>query len=182
MFLRPRDRVRETWTGRRLGPEGAIRELGADQAFPIGDLGKVLPGILEGAERIYYTMGQNEAFDHEILGWINRLRERSRQGVVAPEAFVSLDQLIHEMRLFKSAAEVVEMRKAARISVAAHRRVMARLEPGLHEYEVVAEVLHEFVREGFEEAYTTIAGGGANACVLHYVENRDVLHAGDLLL
>ncbi|MHB1543748.1 MAG: Xaa-Pro aminopeptidase [Gammaproteobacteria bacterium] len=182
MFLRPRDRVHEIWTGRRLGPEGAIRELGADQAFPIGDIGKVLPEILEGAERIYYTMGQNEEFDHEIMSWINRLRERSRQGVVPPETFVSLDQLIHEMRLFKSAAEVVEMRKAARISVAAHRRVMARLAPGLHEYEVAAEVLHEFAREGCEEAYATIAGGGVNACVLHYVENRDLLCVGDLLL
>ncbi len=182
LFVRPRDRTQETWTGRRLGPEGAIREFGADQAFPIGDLGKVLPDILEGAERIYYTMGQNEGFDHTILGWINRLRERSRQGVVPPETFVSLDPLIHEMRLFKSAAEVAEMRKAARVSVAAHERVMASLAPGRYEYEVAADVLHSFARAGCEEAYTTIAGGGANACVLHYVENRDLLNAGTLLL
>lgn len=182
LFVRPRDRERETWTGRRLGPEGAIRELGADQAYPIGDIGKILPGILEGAERIYYTMGQNEAFDHEILGWVNKLRERSRQGVAAPEAFVSLDALIHEMRLFKSAAEVAEMRKAARVSVQAHRRILARLQPGLYEYEVAAEVIHEFMRAGCEEAYTTIAGGGVNACILHYVENRDLLRDGDLLL
>ncbi len=182
LFVRPRDRLRETWTGRRLGPEGAIRELGADQAFPIGEIGQILPGLLEGAQRIYYTMGQNAEFDLEIMGWINRLRERSRQGVVPPETFVSLDPLIHEMRLFKSAAEVTEMRKAARISMAAHRRVMARIAPGLHEYDVEAEVLHTFASGGLEAAYGTIAGSGANACVLHYVDNRDLLCAGDLLL
>ncbi len=182
LFCNPRDRDRETWTGRRIGPEGAVKHYGADQGFAIDDLDSVLPRLLEGADRIFYTMGQNGAFDRRLIDWVNRLRARVRSGVASPETFVSLEPLIHEMRLFKSRAEIAEMRKAARISVAAHRRVLRKLAPGLHEYEVAAEVLHEFMQAGCEEAYGTIAGGGANACILHYTQNSELLMAGDLLL
>ena len=182
LFCNPRDRERETWTGRRAGPEGAVDQYGVDQGFAITHLDAEMPRLLEGAERIFYTMGQNEAFDHRVIDWVNGLRARVRSGVASPETFISLEPIVHEMRLFKSKAEITEMRKAARVSVAAHRRVLRTLAPGLHEYDVAAEVLHEFMRSGCEEAYGTIAGGGTNACILHYTQNAELLRDGDLLL
>jgi Xaa-Pro aminopeptidase len=182
LFCNPRDRERETWIGRRAGPEGAVEQYGADLGFSIAQLDAEMPRLLEGVDRIFYTMGQNEAFDHRVIDWVNGLRARVRSGIASPETFISLEPLVHEMRLFKSKVEIAEMRRAARVSVAAHRRVLRMLAPGLHEYDVAAEVLHEFMRAGCEEAYGTIAGGGVNACILHYTQNSDLLKDGDLLL
>ena len=182
LFCRDRDPERETWDGYRAGPEGAVKAYGADDAFPIGDIDDILPGMLEHSERVYYTMGLNADFDQRVLGWVNRLRAAANKGVTTPTEFVALDHLLHDMRLFKSRGEVTVMRKAARIAAAAHVRAMRACRPGMWEYEIEAEFLHEFRRHGATTSYQPIVGGGANGCILHYVENKDPLEDGTLLL
>jgi Xaa-Pro aminopeptidase len=182
LFVRERDVTRETWDGRRAGPEGATRDYGASDAFPIGDLDDILPRLMERCTRVYYTMGQHAEFDQRVIGWINRLKAQSRTGVLPPQEFIALDHLLHDMRLFKSRPELDAMRRSASIAVAAHRRAMSFTEPGRMEYEVMAELLHEFRRNNADISYHPIVGGGANACILHYHENCEPLHDGDLLL
>jgi Xaa-Pro aminopeptidase len=182
LFCRDRDPERETWDGRRAGPEGAVRDHGADDAFPVADIDDILPGMLEHSERVYYTMGLNAEFDQRLLGWVNQLRAAAKTGVNTPTEFVALDHLLHDMRLFKSRSEIAAMRKAAQIAAAAHVRAMRACRPGMMEYEVEAEFLHEFRRHDATTSYHPIIGGGANGCILHYVENRDRLKEGDLLL
>lgn len=182
MFCRDRDPERETWDGYRAGPEGAVREYGADDAFPISDIDDILPGLLEHCDRVFYTMGLNAEFDQRLLGWVNQLRAAAKTGVTTPTEFIDLDHLLHDMRLFKSRSEIAVMRKAAKIAAAAHVRAMRACKPGMWEYEVEAEFLHEFRRHNTTTSYLPIVGGGANACVLHYIENRDRLQDGELLL
>ncbi len=182
LFCRERDPKRETWDGRRAGPEGAVSEYGADDAFPISDIDDILPGLLEHRERVYYTMGQHPEFDQRLIGWVNNLRSGGQTAHVAPQEFVALDHLLHDMRLYKSRAELSAMRKSARIAVAAHKRAMKKTRPGLKEYEIEAEYVHEFRRHGAVPSYQPIVGGGNNGCVLHYVENDSELGDGDLLL
>lgn len=182
LFCRDRNPERETWDGRRAGPEGAVRDYGADDAFPVCDIDDILPGMLEHSERVYYTIGLNAEFDQRLLGWVNQLRAASKTGVTTPAEFVALDHLMHDMRLFKSRGEVATMRKAAKIAAAAHVRAMRACRPGMMEYEIEAEFLHEFRRHDATTAYQPIVGGGANGCILHYVENSAQLNAGELLL
>ena len=182
LFCRDRDPERETWDGYRAGPEGAVRDYGADDAFPISDIDDILPGMLEHCERVYYTMGLNAEFDQRLLGWVNQLRAAAKTGVTTPTEFIDLDHLLHDMRLFKSRSEIAAMRKAARIAATAHVRAMRSCRPGMWEYEIEAEFLHEFRRHDATTSYQPIVGGGANGCILHYVENNDQLKAGELLL
>jgi len=183
LFCRERNAERETWDGRRAGQEGACEIYGANDSFPIGDIDDILPGLLESCERVFYTMGCNPEFDQHVMVWINRLREQARSGVHTPAEFVALDHLLHEMRLFKSKAEISAMRRAAKISSEAHIRAMRACRPGLTEYHIEAELLYEFMRRGSRyPAYPPIVGGGANGCILHYIENTDRLNDGDLLL
>jgi Xaa-Pro aminopeptidase len=182
LFCRERDAVAETWSGRRAGQQGAIERYGADDAFPIGDIDDILPGLIEHHERVFYTMGAQPDFDQRVIGWVSQIRRRARGGSRTPDEFVSLEHLLHDLRLYKSPAELAAMRTAARISCAAHRRAMQTCRPGLVEYQVEAEFSHEFRRHGAVPAYAPIVGGGANACILHYTENNAPLAAGDLLL
>ncbi len=182
LFCRERDPVMETWVGPRAGLEGAQERFGADDAFPIGDIDEILPGLLENREKVFYTMGCFPAFDQRVIGWVNQLRERARSGVHAPGEFVSLEHLLHDMRLFKSKAELSVMRQAAKISVEAHKRAMRICRPGLQEFQVEAELLHQFRSHGCDTAYGSIVGGGANGCILHYTANNQALNDGDLLL
>jgi len=182
VFCRERDPVRETWDGRRAGPEGAVEHYGADDAFPIADIDEILPGLIEQCERVYYTMGIHPEFDGRLMGWVNTLRSQVGVGRHTPQEFVALDHLLHDMRLYKSRSESAAMRKAARIAADAHRRAMKVCRPGMREYEIEAEFLHEFRRHGTVPSYQPIVGGGENGCILHYTENRDPLRAGDLLL
>ncbi len=182
LFVRDRDPLRETWDGRRAGPDGAVKAYGADDAFPIGDIDDILPGLMEQCERVYYTMGQNAEFDQRVIGWVNTLRGQAKLGKHTPQEFVALDHLLHDMRLFKSRAELGVMRRAGQIAVGAHIRAMKRTQPGVKEYEVMAELLHEFHRHQADISYHPIVGGGANGCILHYHENSDELRDGDLLL
>ncbi|MFN2328253.1 MAG: Xaa-Pro aminopeptidase [Chromatocurvus sp.] len=183
LFCRERDVARELWHGRRAGPEGAVEHFGADDAFPIGDIDEILPGLIEGRERVYYSMGRSSDFDSRIMGWVNRIRSKAAAGAVPPGEFTDLDHMLHELRLYKSAAELRLMRKAAKITAAAHRRAMRFCRPGVYEYQLEAELQHEFAMRGARHpAYAAIVGGGDNACILHYVDNADRLRDGDLVL
>lgn len=183
LFCRENDEEMETWHGRRAGLDGALKIYGADDAFPIEDMDDILPGLIEGHERIFYNMGNDQNFDHRVLGWVNQIRSKSRTGVVAPDEFISLNHFLHDMRLYKSRHEITLMRQAAKISAGAHKRVMAYCKPGMHEYQLEAVLVHEFMHNGSRAAaYPSIVGSGENGCILHYTENRDEIAEGDLLL
>ena len=182
LFCRERDPAMEVWIGSRAGQEGACEIYGADDSFPIGDIDDILPGMIEGRERVYYTVGVDPDFDQRVFSWVNRIRKFGRSGSRAPEEYVSLEHLVHDMRLFKSKSEIKTMRRAMEISMDAHRRAMEVCRPGMYEYEIEAEFLHHFRRHQSVPAYSSIVGGGGNGCVLHYVDNRDELRDGDLLL
>ena len=182
LFCRDRDPKMETWHGRRAGPEGAVENFAADDAFPIQDINEILPGLLESRERVFYTMGSAPEFDKQLIGWVNRIRRQSRAGKHAPDEFISLEHFVHDMRLYKSRAEIKVMRQAANIAARAHKRAMRLCAPGMMEYEMEAEFLHEFRKAGGEPAYPSIVGAGENACILHYTENNAALNDGDMLL
>jgi Xaa-Pro aminopeptidase len=183
LFCRESDEEMETWHGRRAGLEGALDLYDADDAFPIEDMDDILPGLIEGHERIFYNMGSDQNFDQRVMSWVKQIRNKARTGVVAPDEFISLNHFLHDMRLYKSRHEIKLMRQAAKISSGAHQRAMQTCKPGMHEYQVEAELLHEFIRNGARAAaYPSIVGSGANGCILHYTENQDVIHDGDLLL
>ena len=183
LFCRPRDPEREQWDGYRLGCEGAVASHGADQAHPLAELDEVMPTLLDGCQRLYFPIGSDPALDAQVLGWVGRVRARTRAGAVAPDTFVTLESLLHEQRLRKSPAELALMRRAAKISAFAHRRLMQCCRPGMMEYALEGEFRCACASRGARElAYPTIVGGGPNACVLHYVENRSLLADGDLVL
>ena len=182
LFCRERNKEKERWDGSRAGPDGAVELHGADDAFPIDDIDDILPGIIESCPRVYYTMGMYSDFDARVTDWVKSLRGRESRGVHTPQEFVALDHLLHDMRLYKSRTEVSAMRRAARVAVNAHKRAMKFVRPGLMEYEVEAEFIHEFRRNDAWVSYSPIVGGGANGCTLHYVENNAELRGGDLLL
>jgi Xaa-Pro aminopeptidase len=182
LFVRERDPERETWDGHRAGPDGATRDFGADDAFPIGDLDDILPGLMENRARVFYTMGMQHEFDQRVLGWVNGLRAQARHGRHPPHEIVALEHFLHDMRLYKSRAELALMQEAADIAARAHVRAMRFCQPGRYEYELMAELLHEFHRAQADISYQPIVGGGANGCILHYVENRARLQDGDLVL
>jgi Xaa-Pro aminopeptidase len=183
MFCQERDPDRELWHGLRAGPEGACEKYAADDAFPISDIDDILPGLLEGRERVYYSMGRSAEFDRQIMGWVNSIRVKEASGAVPPGEFTDLDHMLHELRLYKSAAELRLMRKAADITARAHRRAMQACRSGLYEYQLEAELQHEFAICGARfPAYPSIVGSGQNACVMHYVKNSDRMRDGDLVL
>ena len=182
LFCRDRDPVMETWNGKRAGTEGATRRYGADDAFPVGDIDEILPHLMENRTRVFYTMGVYPEFDKHVIAWTNELRAQNRKGIHPPQEFVSLDHLLHDMRLYKSKAEAAAMRAAAAVSVKAHERAMRACKPGMNEGELEAEFLHEFRRHGGTPAYNPIVGGGENGCILHYNENNQPLRDGDLVL
>ena len=183
LFCRPRDPEREVWDGFREGTEGAVAHFGASQAFPLGELDEKLPELLGDRRRLYYPLGSDDALDLKVMGWLRAVRAKARTGVSAPTELVTSDRILHERRLIKSKAELATMRNAARISAAAHRRLMQTCCPGLTEQQLETSFLHACAEQGGRfQAYPPIVGGGANACVLHYVENADVLRDGDLVL
>jgi len=181
LFLRERDPERERWDGPRLGLDGAREQLGFDDAFPIGDLDEILPGLMENRDHIYHSVGRDPDFDRQVIGWRNQLRQQKRSAH-APEEFIGLDHLLHELRLFKSANELKNMRRAAKISAAAHCRAMRACRPGTSEAELTAELVHEFTRNGCAVAYPPIVAGGRNALVLHYVANSQRLPDDGMVL
>jgi Xaa-Pro aminopeptidase len=182
LFVREHDAVREAWDGPRAGPDGVIDQYDADDAFPIEDIDEILPGLMENRRRIFYSMGAHDEFDPRVLGWVNELRAHAGQASTAPQEFVALSHILDDLRLYKSRAEQASLRRSASVAVGAHRRAMRFARPGRMEYEVMAEVLHEFRSHNADLAYYPIVGGGPNACVMHYRNNDKQLQDGDLLL
>ena len=183
LFCREKDPERELWDGLRAGQEGAIEQFGADDAFPISDIDDILPGLIEGRERVYYAIGSNQDFDLRLMEWVKHIRSKARQGATPPNEFVALDHLLHDMRLYKSPAEVKVMKYAAEVSARAHIRAMQASRAGLYEYHLEAELDYEFRKGGAKmPAYGSIVAAGRNACILHYHENDAALKDGDLVL
>ncbi|MDE1943409.1 MAG: Xaa-Pro aminopeptidase [Betaproteobacteria bacterium] len=183
LFCRARDPLGELWEGVRVGPRAAVSRYGVDEAWPIDQLDRRLPALLANRPSLHTPIGADADWDARVTGWLNAVRRQVRSGVTAPDTLCDVRQAVNEMRLVKDAGELALMKQAAAISVSAHRRAMLATAPGRHEFEVEAELLHEFRRHGAEApAYPSIVAGGANACILHYVENRAPLRAGDLLL
>jgi Xaa-Pro aminopeptidase len=183
LFVRPRDPEREVWDGFRHGTEGAVERFGAAEAFPLEELDEKLPELLGDRRTLYYPLGTDDALDLRVMKWLRTVRAKARAGVRAPTELITSDRILHERRLIKSQAELSTMRTAARVSAAAHRRLMQTCRPGLTEQGLESTFLHACAEHGGRfQAYPPIVGGGANACVLHYVDNADTLRDGDLVL
>jgi Xaa-Pro aminopeptidase len=183
LFCREKNMEREIWDGFRYGPEAARERFGFDEAHPIGALDREMERLLENRPALHYPMGLDLEWDARVIRWVNAVRARARAGIAAPERVHDVRTLVDDMRLVKDAHELGVMRRAARIAAGAHRRAMQRARPGGTEYEIEAELLYEFRRNGAQfPAYSPIVAGGPNACVLHYVSNDAPLHDGDLLL
>jgi Xaa-Pro aminopeptidase len=183
LFCRERNVEREIWDGFRHGPEGARERFGFDEAQPIGALDEAMARLLADQPALYYPAGADAEWDARAMRWLNAVRAQARAGVHAPDRLHDVHGLLDDMRLVKDAHEIAIMRRAASISAAAHQRAMRATRPGRHEYEIEAELLHEFRRHGADfPAYWPIVASGANACVLHYVANNARLGAGELLL
>ncbi|GHB14503.1 Xaa-Pro aminopeptidase [Salinicola rhizosphaerae] len=181
LFCQEKDPEKEAWTGIRIGPEGAVQDYGMDEGFDNGRRADLVD-MLDGYTSLYLPLGDGVAMALAERAR-SQLSTRARRGAVAPTRFADVSELIHELRLTKSEAELTLMRHAAHISALAHCRAMRASRPGRHEYQLQAEIEHEFAWHGARApAYGTIVGGGANACVLHYVENSAPLVDGDLVL
>jgi len=183
LFCRDKDSEREIWDGFRHGPEAARAAFGFDEAHPVAELDARMPDLIADRDALYCHLGADATWDARVTGWINQVRDRVRTGVAAPRAVKDVHALLDEMRLIKGPEELAVMRRAAAISAGAHRRAMRAARPGRAEYEIEAELLHEFRRRGAQApAYTPIVASGERACVLHYVQNDGVLGDGELLL
>jgi len=183
LFVRPRKREREIWDGPRAGVEGAVERFGADVAFPIEELGQRLPDYLGNVEHLHYRLAQNHEADAKLFDCLNLLRRGERRGITAPDTIVDPALDLHEMRLRKSESELGTMRQAGAITREAHLRAMELARPGLHEYEIDAELLHVFRKHGSPRpAYESIVGSGPNATILHYRAGNRVLGDGELVL
>lgn len=183
LFCREKNTEREVWDGYRTGPAAAREQYSFDVTWPIAELDSKLTELMADQPVLFYPVGADSAWDQRILRLRGTVQAKVRSGIRAPDEIRDVRALLHEMRLFKDAHELSVMRRAAAISVQAHRRAMRFTRPGRFEYEVEAELLHEFCRQGARhQAYPAIVAGGANACVLHYVGNDAVLRDGELLL
>ena len=183
LFCQEKDPKMEIWTGRRVGPDAAPEILGCDDAFPISDIDDILPGLIEGRDRIYANLGVRPEFDNQLMGWVNHIKSQVRNGSRPPREFCGLDHILHEMRLIKSDAEIDVMQRAADISAEAHCRAMQLVKPGMYEYQLDAELTRTFMAAGSRwPAYPSIVGAGDNACILHYTRNDAQIQDGDLIL
>ena len=183
LFCEEFDEKKALWEGAHAGLEGATKHYCADDSFPIDDLDDILPGLLENKAKVFYPMGRDSELDHSLLEWVNRIRKQSRAGISAPLEFISLEHVLHEMRMFKSASEIQLLKKATEVSAKAHVRAMKICKPGLFEYQIEAEIVHELMKNGLRAvAYPSIVAGGQNGCVLHYTDNNARLRKDDLLL
>src|SRR6266496_2479130 len=183
LFVRPRDPEREVWDGRRAGVEGAKRDFGADESFPIAEFGDKLQDILDGADTLYYRLGVNADLDNVIIRGIARMRAMNRKPIHPPQTIIDPATIVHEMRVLKTPEELELMQRAADIAAEAHCAAMKAVRPGMKEYEVEALIEQIFRKQGAAApAYTSIIGGGANATVLHYINNDGELRDGELLL
>ena len=183
LFCKEFDEKKALWEGAHAGLEGAKQDYGADDSFPIEDVDDILHGLLENKHKVFYPMGHNSDLDHRLIEWIKHIRADSRSGVQAPAELASIEPILHEMRLIKSAAELKLMRQAAKITVNAHIKAMQTCRVGRYEYQIEADLIHHFMQSGLRAvAYPSIVASGKNACTLHYTDNNHKLKKGDLLL
>ena len=183
IFCRDRDPLKEQWDGFRSGQKGAVEDFDADKSLSISSVDEIMPELLEGAKNIYYSMSSPCGLDQRINVWVDQIRLNTRAGAEPPQNLLSLDSIIHEMRLLKSEQEIEVMKRAAEITTEAHIRAMKAVKPGMYEYQLEAEYLYAFNKNGARApAYNSIVGGGNNACILHYVDNNCELKDGDVVL
>ena len=183
LFCRDKNEERELWEGFRFGPEAARTEFDVDEAYSISTLDEHLPKLIANQPALFYAPGAEGAWDSRIMDWLNKVRAQTRTGVTAPNEIRDVRAILDEMRLIKDGFEQDVMRRAADISGDAHIRAMRATRPGRAEYEIEAELMHEFRRRGSQfPAYWPIVASGPNACVLHYRDNNRTMHAGDLIL
>jgi len=183
LFCRAKHEEREIWDGFRYGPEEAKTQFNFDDTFAIDEIDKILPQLIENRDAIFTPIGIESNWDNKMMGWLNKTRSRAREGIAAPTSLIDVREILDEMRLIKDPDERNIMRRAAKISAEAHVNAMLATKPEKYEYEIEAELLYHFKKNGSQfPAYTSIVAGGKNACVLHYIENNAVLNDGDLLL
>lgn len=183
LFCREKNLEREVWEGFRFGPDGAREAFGFDEAYPLGELDIRLPDLLSGQKSLWWNVGRQSAFDVRVNGWLDAVRQRYRSGEQPPALYHDLLVLLDEMRMIKDAGERATLRRAGQISAQGHIQAMRATRPGMMEYQVEAEILHTFIRNGARyPSYESIVAGGANACTLHYAANNARLNDGDLLL
>ncbi|ELY7390783.1 Xaa-Pro aminopeptidase [Cronobacter universalis] len=183
IFNRLRDKTAEIWFGRRLGQEAAPAKLGVDRALAFNEIDEQLYQLLNGLDVVYHAQGEYPYADAIVFTALDKLRRGARQNLSAPATLTDWRPWVHEMRLFKSPEELAVMRRAGEISALAHIRAMQTCRPGMYEYQLEGEILHEFTRHGARfPSYNTIVGGGENGCILHYTENENQLRDGDLVL
>jgi Xaa-Pro aminopeptidase len=183
LFNRVRDLTAEIWFGRRLGQDAAPEKLGVERALAFSEINEQLYQLLNGLDVVYHAQGEYAYADELVFAALDKLRKGSRQNLSAPATLTDWRPIVHEMRLFKSPEELDVMRRAGEISALAHTRAMEKCRPGMFEYQLEGEILHEFNRHGARfPSYNTIVGGGENGCILHYTENESELHDGDLVL
>lgn len=183
LFCRAKHPDREVWDGFRYGPEGARERFGFDEAWPIDELDQRMPDILSGQKSLWWGVGRNPALDQRAHGWLEAVRQRYRTGEQPPAVYHDLFALVEEMRMVKDESERAILRRAGQISAEGHLAAMRATRPGMYEYQVEAEILHVFIRNGARyPSYESIVAGGGNACTLHYAANNARLNNGDLLL
>ncbi len=182
LFVRPRDREKEIWTGKRAGVDGAKEEYGADAAYPLADMDEKLPKYFEKVENIYCTMGIDESLDERVMGLLKQFRGKRYESCSGPVSIIDPAETVRNMRAIKEAHEIKLMRRAAEISTEAHIAAMKSIKPGMYEYEIQAIIEYNFLKNGAEPSYSTIAAAGTNAICLHYDDNNCVIKDGDLIL
>ena len=183
LFCPPRDAAMEIWTGYRAGPEGCVELFGADQAFNLDEIDTRLPKMIDGISQLLYPIARDSVLDQRIKGWLAVLGRSVRAGAVLPETLADSDRMLHQMRLFKGKEEIEVMQRAAEISAAAHVEAMKACKPGCYEYHLESTILAYCGSQGARfQAYTPIVAGGANACILHYIDNDKLINDGDLVL
>ena len=180
--LREKNPLTEIWDGHMEGLNGVKKNYEVDQSFDIEDLETILSSLFLGRQKVFFTLGQDEVLDKTLMKSFNAVRAGQRRGGVVPSEIQALEPLVHEMRLIKSKYEIGLMKKSAKISVDAHKRIFENCKPGVFEYQIEADIIHEFGKHGAVPAYTSIVASGQNACTLHYISNRDKMKAGQLLL
>ena len=180
--LREKNPLTEIWDGHMEGLSGVKKNYEADQSFDIEDLETILSSLFLGRQKVFFTLGQDEVLDKILMKSFNAVRAGQRRGGVVPSEIQALEPLVHEMRLIKSKYEIGLMKKSANISVDAHKRIFENCKPGVFEYQIEADIIHEFGKHGAVPAYTSIVASGQNACTLHYISNRDKMKSGQLLL
>ena len=182
LCLREKNPLTEIWDGHMEGLNGVKKNYEADQSFDIEDLETILSSLFLGRQKVFFTLGQDEVLDKILMKSFNAVRAGQRRGGVVPSEIQALEPLVHEMRLIKSKYEIGLMKKSAKISVDAHKRIFENCKPGVFEYQIEADIIHEFGKHGAVPAYTSIVASGQNACTLHYISNRDKMKSGQLLL